>query len=393
MGDQKNNKQESNDYKIVIAKTVEEVERLRPYWEQMQWHPNAEIDHFLLVVDVREEIERPHVIVLYQGNSPTAMLVGRIERVPFEFKIGYAVLYRTFVRSLTIVYGGLLGTLDRKNSDIMVRELCRTLSAKEADIVYLNSLAADSDIAKSTLAVPPLLSRDYSLTKSIHWARNLPVTYEEFTANLRDNHQRWIRGRARALERNYPGKVSTKHFCELKDIRALCVEAEKVASKTYQRALGAGFIDNEENQRRLALTAKKGSLRGYILSVEDTPVAYWIGSLFHSNFYPGSTGYDPAFRKYEPGTVLFLAMVEDLCKSGVKFLDFGFGDALYKQRFGDTKWEEVSMYIFSPTLSGIKIKLLQWVSRKISAFAEWTLEHFKIKMKIKTIWRKWLSPK
>ncbi len=321
------------------------------------------------------------------------MLIGRIEKVPFRFKIGYAVLYRTYVRSLTIVYGGLLGAMNRTSSDIMVSELLRTLSAMEADIVYLNSLEADSDFAKSTLAVPPLLSRDPSPTKGVHWRRSLPRSAEEFLAQVNKKHRYWIRRLSRILEQDFPGEVKIKYFRYSEDVEQLCIEAEKIAVKTYHRALGVGFINNDENRRRITQAARDDSMRGYVLAIGDTPVSYWIGRLFRNIFYLETTGYDPTFKKYEPGTVLFMSMVDDLCKSGIKTLDFGFGDALYKQRFGDTKLEEVSVYIFAQTFKGMMAKFIHVLSRTASQLAQYMLRRIGFFQGIKTVWRRWLSSK
>lgn len=96
-------------WSIKVAKSVEDVEELRGTWQEWQWHPNADIDFYLTIVNARPEILRPHVILLLSNDQPVAMMIGRIEEKKFEFKIGYKSFYGPKVRLLTIIYGGILG--------------------------------------------------------------------------------------------------------------------------------------------------------------------------------------------------------------------------------------------------------------------------------------------
>jgi hypothetical protein len=51
---------------------------------------------------------------------------------------------------------------------------------------------------------------------------------------------------------------------------------EVVAKKTYQRGLGAGFIDNEETRKRLSFFAQKGMLRVMLLDGDEVPISFDI---------------------------------------------------------------------------------------------------------------------
>ena len=80
-------------YDIKIVTTVEEIETIRSTWETMQWHPNADIDHFLTVIDSQDDILQPYIITLYKNGTSAAMLIGRIENRRIELKIGYKVSF------------------------------------------------------------------------------------------------------------------------------------------------------------------------------------------------------------------------------------------------------------------------------------------------------------
>jgi hypothetical protein len=52
-------------------------------------------------------------------------------------------------------------------------------------------------------------------------------------------------------------------------------------------------------------------------------------------------------------------MIEEMCREGIRRIDYGQGQAFYKRRFGDEKWEEASVRIFAPTARAIRINLVR----------------------------------
>jgi hypothetical protein len=193
------------------------------------------------------------------------------------------------------------------------------------------------------------------------------------------------------LEKDFPGKVKIQYFTNEDSINQLCTDVESIASHTYQRGLGAGFVDNQENRARMTLSAKNNWLKAYVLYIEDKPCAFWIATHYNKSVHLNFTGYDSQYEKYEPGTVLFTKMVEDFCRDGIKEMDFGFGDAKYKSRFGDSNWKEASIYIFSPSLKSVVINLIRTLSSTISRFSYKLLEKTSLLEFIKKRWRKRLS--
>ena len=139
-----------------------------------------------------------------------------------------------------------------------------------------------------------------------------PDSLDDFLKKMTSKHRYWLRRLPRVLERDYSGKVTYKCYQRGDDLDRLFVDAEEIAKKTYQRDLGAGFVDNAEMRQRLFLSADKGRLRAYLLYVDDKPCAFWIGTLYGKVFYLDFTGYDAAFKRYEPGTILLMWVIEDL---------------------------------------------------------------------------------
>ena len=108
--------------------------------------------------------------------------------------------------------------------------------------------------------------------------------------------------------------------------------------------------------------------------------------------YSDFTGYDPQYRKYEIGTVIFLKMIGELCKTGVKQLDFGPGTALYKERFGDSSFEEAAICVFASNLRGILLNALRTITTGPVDVARRCLNRLGLEQKLKKAWRRSITP-
>ena len=368
-------------------RTFQEIEDIRGVWRTFQQHPNADIDFYLLICRIRPEILRPHVIILYREGTPVAMLVGRLVLGQVEARLGYARLFEIRARTLTFIQGGQAGDLSPENSAILVSEIIRSLREGEADLAEFRFVRTDSPLCQLLTRHPGALMRDRFPQVQPHWGMKLPDRVEDVPTCTSAHERRQIRRRAKLLETDYSGNVRIERFGLGDDLNRMFLDIEEVARKTYQRGLGVGFLDGPETRGRLQFEAEKGWLRAYILYVADRPCAFWMGSLYSTVFYSGDVGYDPVYRQYEPGKQLLMKVLEDLCRHGAKQMDFGLGDAAWKHRFGDQKWQEASVKIFAPTLKGLGINVLRMPPIFVDQVLKKALEKTPILARIKRLWR------
>ncbi len=374
--------------RIVVARTVPEVEAIREVWKNWDWSPNADIDFYLHILRSRREVLRPHVLVLYRNNSPVAMLVGRLVESSVSVRLGYAKLFATRARSLTFIQGGLAGYFSAENAQLLVSEVVRSLRSGEADLAEFRFLKTDSPLYRSILQLPGFFLRDRFPLVQPHWSMKLPEKPEDVSNSLSGHERRQIRRRAKQIEADYSGKVRVERFTSIGDGEQIFADIEEVARKTYQRGLGVGFFNDKESRERFRFEAGKGWLRVHIMYVADKPCAFWMGSLYQGVFHSGDVGYDPAYKKYEIGKQLLARVLEDLCREKARQVDFGLGDADWKQRFGDMKWEEASVSIFAPNLRGLGMNLCRTPILMTEKAAKRALERTQILARIKKLWRK-----
>jgi hypothetical protein len=384
--------QPAEKYTITTVTSIEEVEKIRDIWEGMQNHPNSDIDHYLNLMKARSNIIRPHVILVSENGNPVSMAIGRIERLSFDLKLGYKKIYSPTIRSFTVIYGGLLGLQSPELSEVLFREIMNPLKNGQADLVRFNYLAMDSYLYRLVDTRPGFFSRDRFPVVNTHWRMTVPPTIDDFYKSRSSKHRSWLRRMERLLVKDYPEEVKYACYKTGGELDQVFTDAETIAKKTYQRDIKVGFVDNEETRKVYALLVKKGRLRAYFTYIRNEPSAFWIGELYGNTFTLFSTGYEPVFRKYELGTVLFLKMLEDLCTLGVvQYLDFGFGDASYKSRFGDQSRQEAIVNIFSKNVNGLKINIPRLLIVGSQRGALKFLKRFNLLEKIKRIWRKQLK--
>ncbi|MFZ2446292.1 MAG: GNAT family N-acetyltransferase [Syntrophobacteraceae bacterium] len=375
----------------MILKTISDLpqlQTLRVFWENWQRHPNSDFALFRLVCDLRSEVLRPHVISAERQGHSCALLMCRLERTHIVPRIGYFSRLRVPAVVLAVIHKGLIGKADRETAHLMVRELWELLSKGAADAVSFHHLSEDSPLLEALLADAPRWWCQKKPVWSVHRAMVLMDEPGFLLKNLRSKHRTWIRRKQRDLDADFPGKVSWTWIKHFDDIPGLCARIDRFVTRTYQRGLGAGFVDDEDHRRRFALFADRGQLRVLVLEIGGDIKAFWIGILYCEIFHLWTTGYDPDLRDYELGTLSFVRMTDELVNEGVRKIDFGLGDAHYKQRFAHESWRETTVTMFAPTLKGFLLRSLLGMSVFLDRAGRRLLEKMGFLDRLKTALRR-----
>lgn len=381
----------SSDVEVRILRSLEELEALRPVWETWPGNRDSDIDFYQLVVRNNPESKRPHVLVVYRGGRPDAMLVGRLDSTRLDrVRIGY-IRVRPRVDVLYFVYGALRGNPSRENSELLVQEICKSLAAGEADLAYLNFLIEGSPLLQIAKTAPPAPCQDRYQSSQVHFTRSLPSSVAEFRRGLSKRLLRFLRGNKLATD--YPGAVKLRCFRDASELDELVSDAEAVARTSYQRGLGVGFKDTSEERIRLQLKAMKGWLRAYVLYIGAKPAAFWIGDINDGVFGSDYLAFDPVFSRYSPGMYLMLRAMEDLYSltSRVTSIDFATGKAEYKEMLSDKSWIETSIFIFAPSIKGISLNILKSIATYSDHMLKVVLEKVGLLHRIKKAWRQRLG--
>jgi hypothetical protein len=349
------------------------------------------MDAYLHTLASRPDVIAPYVITALRDDVPEALLVGRCEWTSVPIRVGYRNLSELKIRALTFIYGGQLGHLSLDASRGAVRQVLSSLKTGEADIAFFNHLHAGSHLHSCVTTMPGFRARDPFPSLRIHRAMTVPESVDAFFLRLSPKVRKNQRWQTRKLEADHPGDAKLRCFRDVSELEVLFRDVEEVARRTYQRGLGVGFVNSPEMRGRLELSARKGWLRAFVLYVAGAPWAFWIGTSYGQTFHSDFMGYNPVHSSYSPGMCLIMKVIEQFCNrthsAGIKEIDFGLGDAQYKEILGDREWADVSVYIFGPSMKGLATSLLRVPALLVERAARAGLQRTGLVSRIKRIWR------
>lgn len=386
-------------WQIVVARNLEEIETIRPVWEQMQCNepypvPNADIDRYLSFIKTSGDEVQPHVMLIKCNGCPAAMIIGRIENHQLNFKLGYKTLFKPALKCLSVVYGGVLGQPKSDLCSLLVGELMKQLRSREVDIVFFNHLRTDSPFYQAVRRVPGFLSRGYLPKIEDHWCMSVPETVASFYESCSSSSRKQYRKCIRRLERAFPGQVRVVTYSQENHLDEAIKYASQVSAASYQYSMGCGFIDNSRTRALLATSAGRKRLRMHLLFIGDEACAFEIWIKYGTTYFGDGMAFDPKWKKWRVGTVLFLKTIEHICTDpGVDSVDFGFGDAAYKRSYGSGRWQESSVYIFALRPYPAFINVLQSSVEALHLGLEYVVHKIGAVDLIKRRWRDLLQTK
>jgi len=374
---------------LTVARTVEELRELAEPWRRLQGsHFATDPDVFPEILAAQPHALRPHVLLLRRDGEARAVVVGRLEEIPLSVSVGYKVLFSPRVRALTVVYRGVLGDLSETDARAVVEALRGALATEEADVVRFRNLVVGSPLYTVATTTRPRLLRENLERPFSHWQLTLPGSYAAFLSSLsrktRDGFGRY----SRKLEKDFGDRLDLKRYTDLADADRVFTDLRRVAEKTYQQGLGVSFAQSELQRRIALMQMERGWFRAYVLYLDGEPVSFWQGYAYGGVFSTGVPGYDPAYARQRVGNYVLLKLIEDLCEDEtIHTLDFGFGDAEYKRRFGSTSWLEQDVHIFAGTAKGIRTALVRRTSLGLTDLVRRSLERTEAVDRVKKAWR------
>lgn len=373
-----------------ILTSSEAIQGLRAFWEEVQRHPNSDLDHFLLVCRLRPEVISPFVFVARKGGQPQGLIAARLEQGFFQLRLGYQNLLRVPARKITTINAGILGEWDGRTISLFLDEIQSLLAERRIDSLVLSHVMEDSYLFSCVARRGFRMLGAKSPSWSRHWELTLANDPGFLVKAMRSKHRSWIKRKERDLAAAYPGRIQWHWHRGMDNLDQLCASMEQVAKTTYQRGLRVGFVDEPQARERLALFAARNQLRVFLLEIDGLAKAFWLGFLYQGVFHSSATGYVPELRDFEVGSLLFLRMVDHLIEEGARKIDFGLGDAFYKERFGDHSWRETTLTFFAPTAKGNVAYGLLAGTQAIEELGRRAMERLVIADRVKTYWREHL---
>jgi Acetyltransferase (GNAT) domain len=377
---------------LIVARTDMEVDRLAYAWSALPVsYTDAELDYYRALIRTRRDVERPHIVLLRRDGEPAGLVVGRIESVPVVARLGYLAVHRPVLRMLRVSHGGMVDAGDAEVATSLVWAMEDAARAGEADVYLVPAVRLGSPVDRALMEVPSRIRCHPAATTS-HYRLVMPPSYDEFLGG-RDRKSRYnLRRQASRLEDTFADRLSLEVLDGTDSIDRVFHELGSVAEKTYQRSLGAGFLDTADRRSHVGVSVERGAFRAWLLSIDDRPVAFWQGTARGRTFVLNTAGYAPDFASYGVGAYVQQRMFKDLCDDpAFDVIDFGWGEADYKARFANESWQEHDVMVFAPSVRGLRASVARKgvvgadrAARKLAARAG-------VAATVKRAWRRRLS--
>ncbi len=370
---------EALPFTTVVADSLEAVERLRPGWNRLRSGcslatPNADPDRYLATLRGLGGRVRPYVAMLHGGAERRALIIGREQVRPGRIRLGYLQLPALSLRSLDIVYGGLITDDSHQAVRAVVDHLRCLIDAGRFDQIMINHLPVRGRVAMALRADRPLSRRSVADASDPHWRFALvPGSYERTIQRFSRKHRYNIRRADRLLVDRFAGDVALCRFEKPAQIEELATGAAQITACTYQAALGAGAVDTALHRDLLRIEADHGRLRSYWLECDGRPIAFQIAVVYGDVYNLLSTAFLPEYAAFSPGQVLLVRVIRDLCEARIGSIDYGFGDAPYKRMYGTESWDEATVHLYAKNVRASSARVVHRAAvglhRRVSAAA------------------------
>lgn len=338
---------------IKVAKTEDELDQLRKSWAEQLNHPNTDLDFFLSIINRREQVIRPHVLTISNGDTVIPIALARLEKAHFDLRFGYRIIARPKLVTLRVIHGNNFEVLSEKMQNAILTELRGALGRKEAEILVFDSLEVGSvmDLAIRS-SVSPWTRKCFAIS-SPHWQIKLAGSFDDYLLSLSRTTRKGLRRRIRTLEQKYSDSLSVRRLSDQNDFEKMFADMQRVSEKTYQHKIGTGFQNSEETRQTMSMALRAGTLSSLVAYLDGTPVAFDNASRYGKTLYLDNGGYDPHCAEDGLGTYLLVKQIEAAFEGGlIDTIDFGSGDSSYKTSMCNSSWDEYSTHIFASNLKG-----------------------------------------
>ena len=326
---------------IVSYSEYSELDVLEEAWERLS---QKELQFVPTFSDLRRQLEngqaRFQILVDIDDLKINAMACFVYLNTTKRYDLASRTLFRLPVRELSLFGSCVLG----QPTELVIRKFFqKIIRDSDFDLINAGMIFVESPLFRAINDLREGVAAWKTIRrKRLWWLIRLPASVDEYNASLSKNIKR-------DCQKQDAAGLELRIMCRPDQVDRFLVDADKISRSTYQWKLGPDYFlcNDERTRQRFNLLSRSGTLRCYILCIENVPCAFGWGELAHRTFAFEQTGYDPQYRKMSPGTTLMVKMVRDLIENtDCEVFDFKWGgEDGYKSRLGNTSIDCVSMHV------------------------------------------------
>lgn len=275
------------------------------------------------------------------------------------------------LRGLRLAGGRFLGpdqTVDRQR-DLLGR-VTEYATSRRAAFVLIEDLDIATPLSglvqeRAVHGCGLFVSHDYQPRRMIEFPDTAEDYWKTFSSRSLSKHRRNLKKF---------GQTRLQRITTLSDIPAFLQAAAEISAQSWQtRQFGQRIRNDELQLRQFSALAEQGMLRSYLWWVEETPVAFAVCNQHAGTLRYEEIAYRQEFAQFSPGRTMLFQIVEDLFQhNSPGTLDFGGGDAEYKQQFANRESQSGTVWLVPPSWrSQWTVSYLTTCRRARSAARQW----------------------
>ncbi|WP_298471706.1 GNAT family N-acetyltransferase [uncultured Erythrobacter sp.] len=178
-------------------------------------------------------------------------------------------------------------------------------------------------------------------------------SYDDYLTQFSGKTRSTLRRKARKLAKEVGDAYRLTEHRTPAEVESFLDAAIPLSEKTYQaRLLDAGLPDTPKARTAMLEAAEDDRMRGFLLHASDGPIAYLSLPISGNTLIYAHLGYDPAWSRLSPGTVLQMEALERLfAEQRYRYFDFTEGEGAHKTMFGTDSVLCSSFVLLEPTLA------------------------------------------
>lgn len=333
-----------------------------------------------------EDLDNITSYLLYDGaGSLCGSASFLLKDWPLKLYLGEVSVAALPLRRLRLLGGSPALPEDESLYDLLFGEL---LGNPGYETLYFSRVPSESFLWKY-LTTSPLIRKSFYRYQpgdpSLRPLLRFGASFEEYLkTNFSKHHRRTLRRQVTKFREEAPAPVKFLRYTRPEEVTTFLDAAIQVSRKTYQWNLHQrGLRATERLARRYRFAADHGWFRSYLLFAGKTPCAFIAGYQWRGRYYTDEIGFDPAFARFSPGTVLSTMAIEDLfAYDKPELIDFESYDK-YKEEFSNESYIHCDMMLLRRGFYSQVVRAAHYASRLTTKAASRVLEKVNLKSRLK----------
>ena len=217
----------------------------------------------------------------------------------------------------------------------------------------------------------------------------LSGTFEQYMTKFSGKTRSGIRRKLRKFAEASGGRIDCRSYSTPIQMSLFFPLARTVSSKTYQeKLLKIGFPADPKFLASAVTLSEDDRVRAYLLFLNGNPVSYLFCRVNNNIVSYNYHGYDPAYAKLSPGTVLqTLALQALFAEQRFTTFDFTEGEGPHKERFSTGHRLCGDVYVIRRRIRPLSVVMFHHAVNTTSASTGILLNQVKLKSPLKRLLR------